>query len=142
MAQISAAAVARRFAVALDTEDYPALADLLADECQYEAAGTILSGPRAIIASYREAGSWVKSCIQSIKYESIVRTDEEDQATVTFFDHFEHNERKHTYVCEQVVYVDRRERVCRIVHRELPGQRESADLFLRGFGISRLRSSN
>jgi len=93
--------------------------------------------PHAIIASYRDAGSWVKSCIQNVEYESIVRIESDGEATVTFFDHLEHNGLKHTYACEQVVNVDPQGRVYRIIHRELPGQRESAELFLRGLGISR-----
>jgi len=137
MPPISTGAVARRFATALDKEDYSTLAELLADECHYETASATLRGPDVIIASYREAGSWVRSHIQNVEYESNVRTDYEGEATVTFLDHFSHNGLKHTYVCEQVVSLDLNGRVCRIVHRELPGQRESADSFLRGLGITR-----
>jgi SnoaL-like domain len=52
--QKSVLSVATWFAVALDTEDYEALAELLSPDCEYHAKSSACVGPEAIIASYRE----------------------------------------------------------------------------------------
>ena len=131
------AITARQFATALDAEDYGRLAELLSNECEYAAPKGVLVGREAIIASYRDAGIWVKSNIQSVRYESIVRIADENRAIVTFIDHLEHNGLKHSYKCEQAVDLDIRGYVCRIVHQELPGEREAVDSFLRADRIDR-----
>ena len=126
---------AARFAAALDEEDYVALSELLADECQYLTRKGTVVGQRAVITSYRDAGTWATSAIQRVTYESRIRIDADDIAVVTFIDHFEHGGLTHTYTCEQAVSVDANGRVCQIVHHELPGQREAADSFLRRVGV-------
>jgi hypothetical protein len=131
------ALVAEQFAEALDHEDYVVLADLLADECEYVTRNGPVVGSQAVIASYETAGAWAKSHIQQVRYESAVRMSQEGHAIVTFIDHLEHNGLAHTYSCEQRVYVDVLDRVCRIVHNDLPGQRESADAFLQTIGVTR-----
>jgi len=51
------ASVARRFAVALDAEDYATAQALLADACVYLCRGQRYSGPAAIIAAYQCTGT-------------------------------------------------------------------------------------
>ncbi len=46
MQPFGTAAAVRRFATALDNEDYSALGELLADECQYETGTATLRAPR------------------------------------------------------------------------------------------------
>ncbi len=132
--------VAARFAAALDQENYAGLAALLAADCQYLNRKETF-GPEAIITSYRNASSWAKSAVQKVTYESRIRIDADDVAVVTFVDHFQHDGLTHTYTCEQAVSVNAAGRVCRIVHRELPGQREAADSFLRSVGAAGLSES-
>ena len=128
--------IAQQLAAALDQEDYVVVARLLADDCEYVGRKGTLVGPEAIITSYRDAGSWAKSAIQNVTYESSVRIDADGGAVVTFIDHFVHAGLSHVYACEQAVAVDSQGRVGRIVHREVPGQREAADAFLRRVGLS------
>jgi hypothetical protein len=109
----------------------------LADECEYVTRNGPVVGSQAVIASYQTAGAWVKSHIQHVRYESTVRMSQDGSAIVTFIDHFEHNGLAHTYSCEQLVYVNGQGRVCRIVHNDLPGQREAADAFLKTIGVER-----
>jgi hypothetical protein len=127
---------AQRFAAALDNEDYGAAHELLEAKCEYLSPTGALVGPSAILDSYREAAIWAKSNIASVRYTSEVRWQDGD-AVVTFYDHLEHAGAKHTYACEQRLSVNGEGRITRIVHRELPGERESADTFLRGIGLSR-----
>ena len=128
--------VASRFAVALDTEDYETVAELLSIDCEYVARSGVLIGPVAIVASYREAGAWAKASISSVTYESSVRVVDEKFAVVTFVDHFEDSGLRHSYRCEQSLSIRADGKICRIVHLEIPGQREAADSFLRQIGVS------
>ena len=132
----SAPTVATRFAVALDTEDYDALAELLSSDCEYVARSGAFVGPDAIVASYREAGMWAKANIASVTYESTVRIVNEASAVVTFVDHLEDSGLRHSYRCEQSIEIRADGKVSRIVHIEIPGEREAVDAYLRQFGIS------
>jgi len=101
---------AKRFATALDDEDYAALEMLLADECRYDSPRGMLLGADVVI----------------------------DTAVVTFLDKFEHAGNRHTYSCEQLLHIDTSGRICRIVHIEIPGEREAVDAFLDSIGVRRL----
>jgi Domain of unknown function (DUF4440) len=133
----STVATAQRFATALDEENYAPLAELLAADCEYVTSQTTLVGREAIVLSYKDAGTWAKANIQSVRYQSSVRDGDDNQAVITFIDHFAHKGREHTYRCEQVIQVNAEGSVRRIVHRELPGEREAADAFLRAGEVSR-----
>jgi hypothetical protein len=133
-------AVATSFAAALDAEDYEALAALVADECVYLTTSGQFVGPKAIVTSYKSAGTWAKANIESVSYESSVRITEDGGATVTFTDHLKHGQRSHTYSCEQDLNFDGIGKVCRISHRELFGQREAVDLYLESIGVKRASS--
>lgn len=83
-------ALAQRFASSLDHEDYPTAAACLAPACRYETGAQIHLGPEAIIGSYREHGDWAASTLDSVRYESVVRTGEPGELIVEFIDHIEH----------------------------------------------------
>jgi hypothetical protein len=134
--QKSILSVATRFAFALDTEDYEALAELLSHDCEYLAKSDACVGPKAIIASYREAGAWAKARFNSVIYESSVRVLHEGFAVVTLVDHLEDSDLRHSYSCEQSLSIRGDGKIRRIVHLEIPGQREAVDSFLRRIGVS------
>jgi hypothetical protein len=134
--QDTVSSVATRFAVALDTENYEALAELLASDCEYVARSGAFVGPEAIVASYRDAGTWAKASISSVAYESSVRVASEDFAIVTFVDHLQDSGLRHSYSCEQSLSIRADGKIRRIVHLEIPDQREAADSFLRQIGVS------
>ena len=133
---------ARRFAAALDAGGYEALPGLLTADCEYINRDGHCIGPDAIARSYRAADAWVKSHIESIVYESSVREAAHGTAIVTFVDHLVHAGVHHTYSCEQELQFDAGGRICRITHREIPGEREAADVFLRQIGVTRAPSAN
>jgi len=133
---------AERFATALDDEDYAALEVLLSDDCRYDSPRGMLLGADLVLNSYRKATNWTKSNIQHVRYESTVRRDSEDAAIVTFLDKFEHAGHRHTYTCEQLLHIDTSGRICRIVHVEIPGEREAVDAFLDSIGVRRLFDSS
>jgi limonene-1,2-epoxide hydrolase len=128
-------ALAEQFARALDREDYDEAARLLAPDCEYLSPKETLVSTQAIVASYREAGDWVKANIDAVAYESSVRSEGSD-AVVTFVDRLTHAGQSHTYACEQVLSFASDGAIRRIVHRELPGQREAVDAFLGRAGVA------
>lgn len=128
--------VAEHFARALDGEDYETATRMIARECEYVSPKGTLVGPLAIVASYRDAGDWVKATLDAVDYESSVRI-EGNEVVITFVDHLAHAGRRHTYSCEQALTISPDGSIRRIEHRELPGQREEVDRFLERAGIAR-----
>jgi len=127
---------AQKFAVALDTHDYTALAGLLARECEYVATGGTFIGPERIIAAYRNVAGWMKASFDKVSYRSSVRLGAKG-AVVTFVDDVERSGLPHVYTCEQELSFDAEGRIRRIVNVELPGEREAADAFLHKVGVER-----
>lgn len=132
-------AAATQFAAALDAEDYGALQGLLSVDCEYVASSGVLVGPEAIIASYRKASAWAKANIDSVTYASSVRVADGDLAIVTFVDLLEGSGLRHSYSCEQSVAIGADGEIRRIVHLEIPGQRDAVDSFLRQIGVATAR---
>ena len=132
-----AVVTARCFAAALDADDYAAAEALLTADCEYITAKGTVVGPKPIIASYRGASEWARFEIQDVQYRSEVRDDGDGSAVITFIDQLRHNGLDHTYVCEQVIFLDSAGQICRIVHRELPGQKEALEGYFRSAGIAR-----
>lgn len=122
-------------ATALDRCDYAAAAAVLAADCEYVTPSGLITGPSAIVASYRQHDQWAKASIESVEYQSVVRLDG-DQAVVTFVDNLRHRGAAHVYRCEQHVHVAGG-LVRRIEHREIPGEREAVDAWLEAVGVSR-----
>jgi ketosteroid isomerase-like protein len=128
--------IARRFAQALDREDYAAAASCLAPDCEYAIRGRVLRGPEAIVASYREAGEWGAGRLDGIRFESSVRAGDAGGAVVTFVDHLEHRGERHTHRCEQRLEFEATGLVRRIEHVDLPGEREALEGFFARAGIA------
>ena len=127
--------IARRFAYALDAEDYATAESLLSEQCGYLCRGQAFEGPAEIIALYRDIGDAAVRDFDSIKYESDVSEVSESRALIHFKDHLSHQHQQLTFECEQLIEVDANGLITRIEHRDLPGQRESLGKFLRQFGI-------
>jgi hypothetical protein len=126
---------ARRFARALDAQDYDTVATCLSSTCEYAIRDKIARGRSAIIASYREAASWAASTLESARYENDVRS-ESGAVVITFFDHLAHRGNTLTHRCEQRLEFDDAGQICRIVHVDLAGEREALEAFLEHLGIS------
>ncbi|QDU58730.1 SnoaL-like domain protein [Aeoliella mucimassa] len=122
--------IAERFAQALDSEDYESAQELLSEACEYSCRGQSHVGPTAIIASYKGNGDTADSKFDSVDYESSVSDMPDGTALITFVDHFALKGKSHTFRCEQVLEVDNNGQITRIVHRDLPGQREALTEFM------------
>ena len=121
--------IVRRFALALDHEDYSAASSLLAPECEYEIRNDRHAGPDAIIGAYRGNGDEAAERFDAISYGSDARHDPESGFVISFWDRIEHEGRSHLHRCEQVLTVNSEGRIDRILHRDLPGEVESLAAF-------------
>ena len=58
-------------------------------------------------------------------------------AMITFLDHLAHHGHTLTHRCEQHLEFDEAGRICRILHVDLPGEREALAAFFKTLGITR-----
>ncbi|MBI3243132.1 MAG: nuclear transport factor 2 family protein [Chloroflexi bacterium] len=125
------------FAARLDANDFEAVKPLLAPDCRYDTTDQALTGPEAILKSYRENSEWAKATLELIDYESRVEESGEETAAVLFADHLTHHGLTHTYRCRQHLTFGPEMTIIRIEHEELPGEREKLDEFFERCGIKR-----
>jgi hypothetical protein len=128
--------IARHFASALDRCDFAEAVKYLAGDCQYQIAQETLVGPDAIICSYRLSAEWGSRTLDRIAYESQV-TDEIDSLSVLFIDRITHGGQTHEYRCRQHLWLNHAGKIARILHEELPGEREKLDEFFARCGVRR-----
>ena len=130
--------VIERFAIALDNEDYETAHALLSPTCTYEIGERVLSGPDAIIASYKANGEWVAANIDSVTYRSSIEEDVDvDSFFVRFEDQLTHKGKQLTHACQQIMQLDASGKINRIEHRDLPGEPEALKVFFQEVGIKR-----
>jgi SnoaL-like protein len=125
-----------RFAAALDRSHFDEARRYLAADCHYETGHEQLIGPDAIIASYRESAEWGERVLEDVTYESRV----EETAvglSVLYTDRITHHGQTQVYRCRQHLWFDDAGQIVRIVHEELPGERERLDGFLVQHGLQR-----
>lgn len=117
-------AIARRFAAALDTEDYATARELLAPDCTYHLGNDKIVGQNAIIDSYRTNGESAKRRFVSIDYVSDVEIAGPSTAIIVFIDRLRIGNECHEYRCCQSVMIGSNGLVEEIRHEELPQERE------------------
>jgi len=128
---------AKRFAEALDRDDFATAGTMLAPGCIYQTTDGPLVGAAAICDSYREASNWGKQHLDLLSYESEVQVAQGTAVTIVFIDHIEHRGQAHTYRCAQALHFGAYGFIERIEHVELPGQREALVSYLASVGVSR-----
>lgn len=133
--------IVRRFALALDTEDYATAAALLAPDCRYTIRGSILQGPAAIIRSYKGNGDQAAQVFDEITYGSeVVPAAVDHVATIRFYDRITHRGESLEHACEQRVRVAdptgiHPARIIEIEHHDLPVERERLAAFKTRHGL-------
>lgn len=128
--------VAKRFASALDQEDYETAISLLSDDCWYLCRGKRFQGPGEIIESYRTNGDEGSQSFETIEYESEVHALSDRSALIRFKDHLSHRGETFTFECDQQIEIDDDGRIAQIRHVDLSGQREALEAFKKRVGIS------
>jgi len=131
-------AIAAAMARALDADDLDAARALLADDCVYELRDDTLRGPEAVLASYRDASAMARRLFDEVRYESDIESVSGATARVTFTDYLlKAGHPWHRYRCMQAFTVGTGGRIVRIVHEEIPSEREALERYFRECGIER-----
>lgn len=128
--------IARRFAAALDRCDFVEATQYLAPDCRYETGHGELVGPDAIIASYRESAEWGSQALDQVVYESAVE-ERDGSFRVLYTDRITHEGQAFEYRSCQRLWLNAAGLVARIVHEELPGEREALQAFFARCGVKR-----
>jgi len=132
------AELAEALAHALDAEDYGSVGPRIAPDCVYETATAAIQGVEPIVASYAASAAWVRRTFEEVRYESRVEPIDDHAVAVEFTDYLmAAGHGWHRYRCRQEFTFGDDGRVIRIVHRELPGEREDLQAFLDRCGIQR-----
>lgn len=118
------------FASSLDTEDYPTTLSCLADDCVYDSPTGKLTGPTAIIDSYKGNGESARSRFDSIVYRHELIPLEENWYQITFIDEIRSGNRSHVFRCNQRVCIGQG-KIVYIIHEETPEQREKLNAFVQ-----------
>jgi ketosteroid isomerase-like protein len=132
----SALELASRFARALDQGDYDIVRALLAPDCHYETRTGPIFGADAIVDSYRDAGKTARSLFDNAEYQSALLGAKADSADISFSDRLSKDGRQHVYRCRQRLFFNPGALISRIVHEELPGERQRLLEFCAGCGIN------
>jgi hypothetical protein len=125
------AAAACRLAKALDVEDYAAARAALAEECVYHTGTATLTGPDAILDSYRASGEQARRRFDEIEYTSRVEPSGPSTVVITYTDRVRLGGAWHEYHCRQHVRLGAAGLVEEIRHEQLPGERERLREFER-----------
>lgn len=129
--------IARRWADALDRDDFEALPAFLSPECRYHSPGGEIVGPEAIIASYESSSVWAHATFDRITWASECEGQGDDRVLITFIDIADHRGEHHVYRCQQLIHVDDAGLIDDIIHISIEGEETAlADFFAR-IGVTR-----
>ncbi len=137
MMPVDSLSIARRFAAALDRCDFDEAAGYVAADCRYDTGHGELVGPNAIIASYRASDEWGRGVLDQVVYESEVTANADGSLTVLYIDRLTHRGETIEYRSRQRLWLNEAGQVIRILHQELPGEREALDAFFARHGVRR-----
>jgi hypothetical protein len=128
--------VVRDLARALDADDFARVAQSLAPDCEYRIGEELNCGPEEIVASYAHSSAWARENLDRIEYTSEVEPADGNEVGVRFEDHLVHGGQQHRFRCRQRFVVGDAGLVERIVHEEIPGEREALNEFFRANGLA------
>jgi RimJ/RimL family protein N-acetyltransferase len=126
--------LARAFAAALDDAEFERARPYIASECLYELPSRTLKGPNAIIAAYAAATRRAAHLFEDVRYEFSVEPVL-GGAAVTLTSVVRHLDREHRHRALQYLHIDG-PYIARIVHEEIPGERDALLAFIRATGLS------
>jgi hypothetical protein len=130
--------VVERLARALDADDLQTARALLAGDCAYQSGDRTHRGPDQIVDWYAAASAWAHRAFDEVRYDSAVVEVAGATVTVRFTDYLlKAGGRWHRHRCLQEFTVGADGRIARIVHREIPGEREALAAYLWECGIER-----
>lgn len=129
MTESSFAQLVSEFAASLDAEDYARTLACLAEACVYLSPDGELTGPDAILDSYRGNGDKAQQLFDSVEYEHNVTPLGDNWFQILFIDRLSAGDLSHEFRCHQKVHVEEN-RIVEIIHQEIPGKRDELNEFL------------
>lgn len=132
-----AAQTVAAFAQTLDADHFVTAARFLADACTYDTSRETLTGAAAILASYAENSSWAHETFEQVRYRSLLEPSDGADVPITFVDVLVRGGLRHEHRCRQTFSVGPQGTIARIVHHELPGERERLLEFFERCGVTR-----
>jgi hypothetical protein len=117
-------------------EEYDVVRALLAPDCQYETRTGPIFEADAIVDSYRDAGKKARLLFDTVEYESVLLSAKADTADISFSDRLTKDGKQHLYRCRQRLSFNPGGLLSRIVHEELPGERQRLLEFCAGCGVN------
>lgn len=126
---------ARRFAGAVQRQDWDAAARLLAPDCSYFQVVRDARGPQAIIECFQRDSKWGAAQFDSVEQERSAGPDPDGRALVTCLYHIRHKGRHLTIRSEHVVELDEAGLIRRIEQIELASQATALFRFYARVGI-------
>jgi hypothetical protein len=132
----SVSELALRFARALDLDEYDIVRALLAPDCHYETRNGPIFEADAVVDSYRSASKTARSLFDTVEYESALLSAKMDAAEISFSDRLTKDGRQHIYCCRQRLFFNPGGLVRRIIHEELPGERQRLLEFCARCGVN------
>jgi hypothetical protein len=129
-----------RLAAALDADDYPTAASVMAERVRYTIGEEDLTGPEAVVAGYRAASEMAHRLFDRVEYgHRVIPSDSPHAFRVRYSDTLTVAGETLRHMAERQVTVAPGEGVVRIVNVELPGETAKVDAFLERHGLTRDR---
>ena len=127
---------AKRFAKALDEDDFESAMAYLAQKCQYSIGEKELHGPEAIIQSFREGSDKAKRIFDQVDYGSEILRVDGNRVTIQFTDLIQIKDQSLVYSSRQHLEFGEDGFIVRIEHEEIPGELETLEAVLKRLGVA------
>jgi hypothetical protein len=120
----------RTLARALDDDDFAGAANVLDPGCSYQSPEGLITGPDAIVASYRAHSERARATFDEVVYESEIGDVSDGEIPIVYIDRIRQGRARHVHRCRQWVHVAASGRIDSIRHEELHGEREALNRFV------------
>jgi len=127
---------AKRYAKALDEDDFESARVYLAQNCQYSVGGKEVNGPEAIIQSFREGSDKAKRIFDQVDYGSEILRVDGNSVTIQFTDLIQIKGQSLVYSSKQHLKFGEDGLIIRIEHEEIPGELETLQTLLKRLGVA------
>lgn len=128
--------IAKKFGTFLDQDEYLNFKSILDENCVYEIGDEVLHGKEEIAGLYEKNMQEGKVKFDELLWgESRVEQVNATQFDIYFSDFLKHKGLSHNYKCKQRISLNSNNLVEKIIHMELPGEREALNRFYKQVGL-------
>lgn len=134
--QTTKLAVAETFGTSLDEDNYSQFKDIIDENCEYEIGDKTLVGPDEISDLYeRNMKEGHEKFDKLVWGKSHIIPINDDEYEVHFSDHLTHKGLKHNYRCKQILNINDKLKVTKIIHCEIGDEKERLIAFYKEVGL-------